>query len=542
MWVRFPVDATTGYVVGNAGIILKTTDGGATWVAQTSGSTEELRSISFPVDATTGYIAGKKGTILKTTDGGSNWVSQDSGTNTNLRGVSFPADATTGYVVGNNGKILKTTDGGSNWASQTSGTSNMLFGVDFPTDATTGYAVGSDPTVLRTTNGGTNWNSQTIGGTDGLRAVHFPTDANTGYAVGQNGFTVTTTDGGSNWISQTPGTSEELRAVWFPGATYYVRKTGSDTNDGLTPATAWLTIDHAADTMKPGNVVYVGAGTYSEQVTPTLDGTAGSPIRFIADTDGAKTGDAGAVLVTQSTGQALWATSDDYLEFDGFRFTGGSTFGVRLDTSTGIVLRNCEMDGASSHGIYVGDSDVTIDSCDLHDNGLRGIDFGGNSTATVTETLFHNNAEGVKDYATGTPATATFRRCRFYNNTANGAALYYGDFTFINCVFYGNAGKGLATSTGSPTVTAWHCTIDNNGDEGIKQSSGTVTVRNCIITNNGFQGLALYAGTMDHTYNLLWGNSAPYAGTTAGTGEILADPLFESATDYHLQTGSPATR
>jgi photosystem II stability/assembly factor-like uncharacterized protein len=48
---------------------LRTTDGGATWVAQHSGTTNDLHDVSF-VDANTGTVVGKWGTILRTTDGG----------------------------------------------------------------------------------------------------------------------------------------------------------------------------------------------------------------------------------------------------------------------------------------------------------------------------------------------------------------------------------------------------------------------------------------------------------------------------------------
>jgi len=110
--VHFPVDALTGYAVGQSGTILKTANGGATWDTLTSGTTRWLWSVHFPVDASTGYVVGSFGTILKTTNGGANWVSQTSGTTANLYSVHFPVDALTGYAVGGNGTILKTTDGG----------------------------------------------------------------------------------------------------------------------------------------------------------------------------------------------------------------------------------------------------------------------------------------------------------------------------------------------------------------------------------------------------------------------------------------------
>ena len=80
---------------------------------QNSGIGNTLYSCHFPEDDQTGYATGGTGTIIKTTDGGANWESQSSGTNTNnLFSVHFPVDAQTGYAVGLYGTILKTTDGG----------------------------------------------------------------------------------------------------------------------------------------------------------------------------------------------------------------------------------------------------------------------------------------------------------------------------------------------------------------------------------------------------------------------------------------------
>ena len=57
-------------------VILKTTDSGANWTAQTSGTTNWLSSVYF-TDANTGYAVGAGGTILKTTDGGGTFVERN---------------------------------------------------------------------------------------------------------------------------------------------------------------------------------------------------------------------------------------------------------------------------------------------------------------------------------------------------------------------------------------------------------------------------------------------------------------------------------
>ena len=48
----------------------------AGWVQQNSGTDKPFYSVHFPVDALTGYAVGDSGTILKTTDGGV-WVEEE---------------------------------------------------------------------------------------------------------------------------------------------------------------------------------------------------------------------------------------------------------------------------------------------------------------------------------------------------------------------------------------------------------------------------------------------------------------------------------
>src|SRR5260370_26256260 len=62
-------DPNTAVAVGAMGTIIRTTDGGATWTVQSSGTTQHLFGVSF-TDANTGTVVGDNGTILRTTDGG----------------------------------------------------------------------------------------------------------------------------------------------------------------------------------------------------------------------------------------------------------------------------------------------------------------------------------------------------------------------------------------------------------------------------------------------------------------------------------------
>jgi len=61
--------ADTGTVVGYAGTILRTTNGGLTWYAQQSHTVQNLYDVFF-TDTRNGTVVGEEGTILRTVNGG----------------------------------------------------------------------------------------------------------------------------------------------------------------------------------------------------------------------------------------------------------------------------------------------------------------------------------------------------------------------------------------------------------------------------------------------------------------------------------------
>jgi photosystem II stability/assembly factor-like uncharacterized protein len=62
------LNSDTVTAVGTSGTILQSTDGGASWTRQRSGTTNHLNGVSF-VDANTGTAVGSSGTILRTMAG-----------------------------------------------------------------------------------------------------------------------------------------------------------------------------------------------------------------------------------------------------------------------------------------------------------------------------------------------------------------------------------------------------------------------------------------------------------------------------------------
>ena len=236
--LSFP-DANDGWLVGatqsfSGGVILHTSDGGATWSPQASSLAGELVGVDF-VDAANGWAisddpwgsgnGGAMTAIERTTDGGASWLAQYVNGNPSLTAVDF-VDATTGWAGGSasNGEaavMYKTTDGGQSWATEAlpkglTGLSGLQF-----MDQNEGWAVGSSfpessaPTpqgwLLHTTDGGATWAAVTTAPTGSfVDAVHF-LDSQHGWLAGLGVWA--TTDGGATWAKVAGGAAAAIAAT-----------------------------------------------------------------------------------------------------------------------------------------------------------------------------------------------------------------------------------------------------------------------------------------------------------------------------------------
>lgn len=256
--VFFTPSGIYGYIVGDNGTILATTDGGLNWVAQVSGTTNSLRKVYFAND-TSGLACGMGGTILKTTNGGATWQPITSGTTSTLFTLYY--NGSFGIVGGSSATLLKTTNGGVSWSTVTNPfTSTGITDISVPTSSNTNFwwvATGNQ-TVGYTLDGGVNWtvsggppgpsaaiqsmharsatviwriagnilqNTTNQGGlwstpsatfTYTLNDVHFANQTSVfGHAVGANGTIISTTNGGSTWTIETSTTTQFLRSVFM---------------------------------------------------------------------------------------------------------------------------------------------------------------------------------------------------------------------------------------------------------------------------------------------------------------------------------------
>ncbi len=172
------------------------------WYLLNSGTTNNLRGVMF-ADANTGYVVGDNGTVLKTTDGGVNWSSLSVGTSQNLNRV-YVFNADHAVVVGDGGFSAYTTDGGANWTATTTGVADNLLSVSF-NGSNLGIAGGTSQTIIASTDAGATWSViQTgfFGG--GFWGAYVNPSNDYIYVFGKNAIFQplfgSSTDGGSNWF------------------------------------------------------------------------------------------------------------------------------------------------------------------------------------------------------------------------------------------------------------------------------------------------------------------------------------------------------
>lgn len=248
--VHFPEGTQVGYAVGQAGTILKTTDGGGSWVAESSGTGNKLNSVYF-LNNSTGFAVGERGAVLQTTDGGATW-SMASGTGTDpLEYVAFPGNGQTGYIGVNpragGGKVLKSTDGGASWTSVTVGFAlNTSYSCGMATDLI-GVCVGKEGMLYGTTDG---WGSSASQGAQtiaDLSAATFASaDPNRGYLIGNDSFQGIiryTADGGASlWDSVNCPVVTTFRGVAVADTMFaYVCGSGGNILVSATPTDFWMT-------------------------------------------------------------------------------------------------------------------------------------------------------------------------------------------------------------------------------------------------------------------------------------------------------------
>ena len=157
----------TGYIIGTNGYLVKTTDGGRSWV-KTQIEKDSMgvmtTSVSF-VNDTTGYVYGYYnvlngswyGVLYKTTDGAKSWTKQYYSTVYHIHSMKF-FDASNGMGLNytNSGSyILTTNNGGISWHTNSIELNSSVYMLFFLGDIC--YTISKDLNLLKSTDHGITW-------------------------------------------------------------------------------------------------------------------------------------------------------------------------------------------------------------------------------------------------------------------------------------------------------------------------------------------------------------------------------------------------
>ena len=178
---------------------------------------------------------------------------------------------------------------------------------------------------------------------------------------------------------------------------YYVKTNGNNNLDGLTIATAWQTIQKAANTVTAGSVVNILEGTYNDLVTINVSGTLVNPITFKN-------------------------YQNDLVIVSGSGFTGSFNSIIAINSKSNLIIDGLILEnlyGAFARGVLVYSNPGSgIENIILRNLKIRNIGFTVNTTIIPTSS---DNAHGIIVYGTGISTTDTIRNvtienCEVYNN------------------------------------------------------------------------------------------------------------------------------
>ncbi|MGA2668372.1 MAG: T9SS type A sorting domain-containing protein [Ignavibacteria bacterium] len=229
-----------GWIGGNSGVVLRTTNGGSSWTNVTGApiGTDAVYAICG-IDANTCLVSTSPSNtfVFKTTNGGANWTQVFTVVGGFVDDIKM-FSATNGYLygdpVGGRWELYKTTNAGTNWdstglylpqAASEAGWNNAMC-----IRGTKVWFGTNNTKVYYSTNSGTNWTAQATTGSVNTYSVSFDGAGNIGMC-GESA-ALRSTNSGVNWTVVTvPGTGSiigfgnALQKFWYARANIIYQST-----------------------------------------------------------------------------------------------------------------------------------------------------------------------------------------------------------------------------------------------------------------------------------------------------------------------------
>lgn len=332
---------------------------------------------------------------------------------------------------------------------------------------------------------------------------------------------------------------------------------GKDSNSGIASA-PWLTLQHAADVAKPGDLIHIRAGTYAGfglNWDFNVSGTPGHYICFVGDLD--SSGNRLAVINSRynkvpsgiNVEPGDGTSNLGYIAFANFKIRNDGSIsraGIRVTGNTNDIVWNNDIDGmgtwgiftafanniivkynilsrsGSQHGLYISNTSTgaDIERNESFGNAGCGMHFNGDASQSIPDGFPTNQAFGV--------STHHYIAYNYIhdNSTSGGAGLNFDgvqDSLVENNILFNNHASGVAIFMIDAAAPSKNNTLRNN---------------TIVMASNSRWAININAGS---TGNILNNNILINQNPGKGSITITDDSLTGLKSDYNIvNSGSAA--
>lgn len=177
-------------------------------------------------------------------------------------------------------------------------------------------------------------------------------------------------------------------------ATWYVRTSGDDKNNGKNPIQAFATIRKASQVAVDGDIIYVGAGTYTNDFKiddGDKNDTDAGGILIIGDPTGAFTGDAGEVV---QKGRVEVYNSNN-VEFRDFVFRNVQDHVLLIEDSSDAKVKDCLFEDCEKE-IKIKNGNATFDTVTIRNFEKTGIKADKGAQLVMQDCLLEFCKKGIE--------------------------------------------------------------------------------------------------------------------------------------------------